>query len=530
MNSISNHEAICQAMMNPAFYPHAVRRVERRDTHISAVFLTGQWAYKLKKPVDFGFLDFTTRSARSRFCRREVQLNRRLSRNIYIGVNEIFRDDRGRWSMEGKGRAEDYIVQMRQLPDEACLTELLKNKKIKHFHMIQLSAKLADFYNQSEPDPAIRRYGRKDVISFNMEENFRQLEPFQRNFPEDEKWEFICQVCRSFLKNRYELLQHRLKTDRVRDGHGDLRTDHIYFTDDLQIIDCIEFNDRFRYGDAALDLAFLKMDLETQGFPEWSRVLLAAYVDKADDPGLYTVVDYYAAYRSIVRLKVVFMQFSEAETGKSEKLKSEAASYLAQAYRYAVQFSRPTIWILCGLPATGKSTLASRLSANLFIPLYHSDFLRKREGPSPKPQVVQYGKGVYSQGKRRKVYALLLERAHATLKNGRSVILDATFADQKWRDEARQLAADMDANIVFAECTCREKTIRRRLEQREELPGVSDARKMHLPKMKAAYVSFNGYQPEYHLRVDTDLPVREAFYRLLSAGYYCQWSQVEAMV
>ena len=324
-------------MMNPAFYPHAVRRVERRDTHISAVFLTGQWAYKLKKPVDFGFLDFTTRSARSRFCRREVQLNRRLSRNIYIGVNEIFRDDWGRWSMDGKGRAEDYIVQMRQLPDEACLTELLKNKKIQRSHMIQLSAKLADFYNQSESNPAIRRFGRKDVISFNMEENFRQLEPFQRNFPEDRKWGFICQVCRSFLKNRYELLQHRLKTDRVRDGHGDLRTDHIYFTDDLQIIDCVEFNDRFRYCDVASELAFLAMDLDRYQQAGLSQHLVDTYAAVSHDEGLLSLLNFYKCYRAYVRGKVEGFKLNDPLLSQSEKTKAleTARSYFQLAESYA---------------------------------------------------------------------------------------------------------------------------------------------------------------------------------------------------
>jgi len=530
MNHWQRFDAICQAMADPAFYPHSVSCLERRYTHISSVFLTGKWVYKLKKPVNFGFLDFRQLDKRRVFCEREVRLNRRLSKGVYQEVIKIFKSEDGRFSLEENGQVVEYGVKMRQLPDAASLRELLRNNEIRQEHTKKLGQTLAVFYEKSQRSPQIDNYGHPDVIAFNMEENFRQLQPFVGDFLNREKWEFLCQVSRSFLDHRRPLFDRRVKAGRIRDGHGDLRTDHIYFYQGIQIIDCIEFNDRFRYGDATVDLAFLHMDMEHLGHSEWSRALLAAYVDQADDPELYALIDFYATYRALVRLKITALRYRDVETAEQEVLKDEAQRYVHQAYQYAIQFSRPTLWVFCGLPATGKSSLAEALAKTLSISLFQSDRIRKETQLGSDEKVAPFGQGPYRPGMRQRVYVKLLAVAHETLKRGHSVILDATFSHHKWRHEAWRLTADLDTNLIFVEGVCKEETIRSRLKQRETTSGLSDARLEHFSQMIEDFEPLVELPGEIHLKIDTDQPLRRALAEVLSKGFACKCRQVAQLL
>lgn len=516
-------EEICTAMAEPAFYTHEVQRLERRDTHISVVFLTGRWVYKLKKPVNFGFLDFRSLKARLAYCMQEVKLNQRLSHGVYEGVAEIRRDEAGRLSLEGPGETVEYAVKMRQLPDDARLKILLSLDGIGSREMEELGLHLAQFYERSARSSEIDSFGNPEVIEFNMEENFTQIEPFIGDLVAREEWEFIRQVSRTFFRNYKSLFERRVREGRIRDGHGDLRAEHIYFFEGIQIIDCIEFNDRFRYGDIISDLAFLHMDMEHLGRPDLSLAVLAAYVRHASDPELYSLLDFYAAYRAIVKLKVACLRSTEIESKEEhEKLKALAAHYLGQAYRYALQFSRPTLWVFCGLPATGKSTLAEHLSKTLSISLFQSDRIRKEgEGfDAPRPQIVPFDQGPYRSQLRHRVYARMFELAQKQLKSGHSAVLDGSFSQQKWREEARRLSLDLDTNLLFIECTSREESMRERLLEREKQSGFSDARLIHLKDMIDHFDPLVETSPETYLRVETDdLPPAEIYGHMLSEAY-----------
>ncbi len=542
MDSVQRFEAVCRAMAEPEFYPHPVSAIERRDTHISSVFLTGKWVYKLKKPVDFGFLDFCDIEERRKFCEIEVSLNKRLTTGIYHEVVVVYEDPDGRFSFNKKGRIAEYAVKMTQLPDAVNLYNLLKDDKVDIKKMEDLGKKLAGFYENSNQSRKIDHYGQKEVIGFNMEENFRQLEPFIKEFQEMEKWEFICHVGRSFLKNRQNLFEDRLKTGRIRDGHGDLRTDHIYFYKGIQIIDCIEFNDRFRYGDVVSDLAFLHMDLEHLGYSDLSLAFLSAYVDCADDPQLYSLLDFYAAYRAVVKLKTTCFRIQGVKDAEQKALKSEAGFYLNQAYRYTVQFSRPTLLVFCGMPATGKSYLAQTVAKALSLTLFQSDYIRKEGLSHSNHKVESFGKGIYRQQMRHHVYSQMLALAQKALKGGHSVILDATFSKRKWRDEAMRLSMDLDTNIIFIECACKPETIRKRLGQRDGLgdrPGegqedgssnLSDARLEHFLQISKDFEPLFELNSQIHLTVDTDLSLRNNFLYLLSKGYACKCAQIKNQV
>ncbi len=534
--ALARFERICRGMAVSGAYSHPVLHLERRDTHISAVFLTGEWVYKLKKPVDFGFLDFTSLEARRRFCEQEVRLNRRLSSGVYDSVVEICRDERtGSIRVDGSGEIVEYAVRMRQLPEEASMSHLLGRGGVGEEDARSLGQRLADFYEQSGRGAEVEHYGDPEVIAYNMEENFRQVESFVGELVDKEKWELIRQVSRAFFDNWRALFEDRLREGRIRDGHGDLRAEHIYFFEGIQIIDCIEFNDRFRYGDVISDLAFLHMDMEHLGQAELSLAVLSAYVDRASDPKLYLLLDFYAAYRAVVKLKVSCLRTTELLDDAAEEmadLKERARGYLRQAYRYALQFSRPTLWVLCGLPATGKSELARRLASALSLSLFQSDVIRKEmEGrPLGHEEVVPYDEGIYRRDRRQRVYGRMLALAQDQLKGGHSVVLDASFSMLKWRSQARQLASDLDTSIIFIECAGSEASIRGRLARREVESGISDARLQHLPRMMRDFEPLDEADPDTYIQLDTDRPLEEAFSRALRESYSKRGAQVGSIL
>jgi len=528
MDSFQRLEEICRAMSVPTFYPHSVSSIQRTDTHISTVFLTGRWVYKLKKPVDFGFLDFRTLEARRHYCLQEVLLNQRLSRDVYEEVVGIRRDDDGSFSLGADGEVVEYAVKMRQLSEKMSLASLLERNRVSSRKMIRLGAHLASFFDRSARSPDIDRFGSPSAVQYNMEENFRQTESFAGSFLQGEPWEFLRQVSRTFFEHHKEMFALRVREGRIRDGHGDLRADHVYFFRGIQIIDCIEFNDRFRYGDAVADLAFLHMDLEHRGHASQSRIFLEAYAREAKDPQVYALLDFYAAYRAMVRVKVACLRSTEVTEEQRGPLRKDADTYLWQAYRYAFQFARPTLWILCGLPASGKSFLALKLSEILHLPVFQSDRVRKESGGEARIEagVVPYGGGIYRAELRQRVYGQLLASAQEQLKGGRSVVLDASFSRRKWREEAARLARDLDTNLVFVECFCEEETLRRRLEQREKDPGLSDARLMHLPAMVRDFEPLTEVSPLQHDRVRTEGDPDRVFVETISGGYFLKCAQV----
>jgi aminoglycoside phosphotransferase family enzyme/predicted kinase len=532
METLRVFQEVCKAMADPAFYPHAVARVECRETHISSVFLAGDWVYKLKKPVNFGFLNFRTLDARRHFCEREVILNQRLTHGVYDKVVGICRDETGRFFMDC-GTPLEYAVSMKRLPDGASLMALLKQGAVSREEMQQLGRILADFYAKSASNAKIDHYGDPEVIAFNMEENFQQVEPFVDEFLERERWEFIREVSRAFFHDWHELFEDRVRKGCIRDGHGDLRAEHVYFFDGIQIIDCVEFNDRFRYGDVVSDLAFLHMDLESLGCPDASRVIMSAYTEHSTDYECYSLLDFYAVYRALVKVKVACLRSTEVEEQKARlALKDSARDYLEQAYRYALQFSRPTLWAFSGLPATGKSALAERLAQALSLNLFQSDRIRKeaRDHLALHEEAVPFDQGIYRAAIRQRVYARMLALAQEELKKGCSVVLDATFSQAKWREEARHLAADLDTNFIVVECVCAPETLKKRLEERERSQNISDARLRHLSDMVRAFEPLSEVPREAHLKVDTEKPFERSLVGLLAGGYARKCAQVKQVL
>jgi len=483
----NGQSSIYAAMERPEFYPHPVVEIKTRETHISKVFLTGRYAYKIKKPVDLGFLDFTTLEKRCHYCHQEVTLNRRLAPDVYLGVIPIALKN-NRYVLSGPGRPVEYAVKMRQLPDECSMRRMLRRGIIDATKMNQLAARLVAFYQQAAVDEKKIPIGSWETVYANCEENFSQTEKFIGEILDERMFQIIQHATRSFLQRRKALFAERIANEKVRDCHGDLRTGHVYFAKGIKIIDCLEFNDRFRYADIACDLAFLAMDIDSEGFPEIDQQLLESFTRCSNDDDIFVLIDFYKCYRALVRVKVNCLSLKESGLGGYERrrLVRETDKYMELAYRYAVNISRPTLWIICGMIGSGKSTIAERLSKILNIKVLRSDVIRKDLfGFQPDASVdVPFGEGIYSEEVNRLTYGKLLMLAQEEVKKGCSVILDATFNNRRYRSEAQRLSKDLDTDLIFVECTASLPIIRQRLSARETNRSISDARLHHLKKFK----------------------------------------------
>ena len=523
--------AIFSAFRNPDFYPHPVSAIQVEETHISKVFLTGKFVYKIKKPVDFGFLDYTTLEKRHYYCKQEVLLNNRLSEDVYLDVVPVTEERTG-YVLDGSGEPVEYAVKMRQLAKERTMLHLLRRGDFSPKMLRDLVQILVRFYEKTDKGPAIDVMGSRELIWVNIEEDFVQTNPFVSTVLDKVQFSDVHRRVRNFLNTRAELFDRRVKSGCIRDCHGDLRLGHIYFTDSLSIIDCIEFNDRFRYGDVASDLAFLAMDLDYNGFAQIGQELLAEYARSADDTDIFLLVDFYKCYRAHVRCKVECLRYGAGDLSAPEAAlaKARARSYFELAWKYADTFSSQTMWIVCGLSGSGKSTIAAELGKLMNLKCYRSDVVRKRLfGLSPEEQVVvPFGESIYTPTASEKTYEKLLLEGQKHLSRGRSVILDATFGRLQHRKLARSLAEEMEANVIFIECRCEQALLRQRLTSREEQKSVSDARLQHLDAQSRAFEPFDELGDSIHLPIGTEQPLHQCVHEILSKGYLLQNQQGDA--
>ncbi|GAB4333292.1 MAG: hypothetical protein Kow0089_01770 [Desulfobulbaceae bacterium] len=327
-----------QALLDPTVYPHEAPSVELVQTHISFVVLAGDYVYKFKKPVDFGFLDFSTLDKRKSCCEQELLLNRRLSPEIYLGLVTVNRDGE-RFSLDGRGEIVEYGVKMVRMPEERMMVNVIRSGELGRSHIDHLVDVLAPFYEKAENSPEIDRFGTASAVSVNVLENFDQTESFVGGeaLPRD-RFEVISTYARNFL-DRSELFEERIAAGRIRDCHGDLYSANICLADKVYIYDCIEFNQRFRYCDVASDVAFLAMDLDHWGLEDLSGYFIDRFVARANDPGLLQVLDFYKCYRAYVRGKIGL--FTAGDPAVDDKVRKEqlaaAAEYFRLAERYATR-------------------------------------------------------------------------------------------------------------------------------------------------------------------------------------------------
>jgi len=328
-----------EALLNPEIYPDHPRTIKFIETHISLLFLTGNHVYKVKKPVDFGFLDFTSLEKRKYFCEQEVKLNRRLSPDIYLGVERVTKEgNRILWG--GKGELLEYAVKMKQIPEEFLMDKLLEKKQVTSKMIESISEKLVQFYFAAETNDRIKSFARPERLKQDTDENFEQTEKYIGVTISWEVYEEVKNRTNDFFRRKMEIFYQRITTDRIRDCHGDLRLEHIFWGEEVSIFDCIEFNERFRYTDVAADIAFLAMDLDYHNREDLSEHLIRAYVGESGDLELVEVLNFYKCYRAYVRGKVESFRLDDPHIPEEDKKGAleRAQKYFNLAYQYVQRF------------------------------------------------------------------------------------------------------------------------------------------------------------------------------------------------
>jgi aminoglycoside phosphotransferase family enzyme/predicted kinase len=436
--------------------------VVTHQTHAAVVFLVGEYAYKLKKPVNLGFLDFSTRDKRLAVCRREVDLNRRMAPDVYLGVADVHGPDGAVW---------DHLVVMRRMPAQRRLSRLVRAGEPVEDHLRRLARLLAAFHARADRGPQISAEGTAEAIRRRWTDSFGQVRAFRGTVLDDGLAGEVEARTLRFLAGRAPLFDDRIAAARVVDGHGDLLADDIFCLDaGPRALDCIEFDDRLRWLDGLDDAAFLAMDLEYLGAARLGGLFLDWYAEFAADPAPPSLRHHFLAYRAFVRAKVACLRHAQGE----ESAAGEAARYTALAAEH-LRAGEVALVLVGGLPATGKSTLGGHLADRLGAVLLSSDRLRKElAGLAPgRPASAGYEQGIYQPARTERTYSELLGRAERLLQRGESVVLDASWLRAAHRAVAREVAGRTHSTLVELRCDAPAEVVAARL--RGPRDGVSDA-------------------------------------------------------
>jgi uncharacterized protein len=496
----------------PPPHPTAVSLV---TTHISWVFLTDHEAWKVKRPVDFGFVDFSDATKRLHFCQEEVRLNRRLAPDVYMGVVPVRRDASGH-TFTGEGAVVEHAVRMRRLDDSRSAAVLLERNELDHEHLAGLAARLARFYEQAAER---RDLGSPRMLVENVEDNLAGLKAAAGSVLSAGELETVARAQREALHRHVRRLADRQAAGRIRDGHGDLRLEHIYFlaveTDAPVIIDALEFAERYRCADTALDIAFLAMELEAAGRPDLAAYFVYRFARESQDYDCYPLLDFYVCYRALVRAKVACLLAGDPATPpeKAQRKRAEAAALLALAARHGERRPElPVVVVVGGLVGAGKSTLAEALARGIGMPVVSSDHTRKHLGgiaPDERAPPEQYASGFTAR-----TYDEMFRRAEQVLLAGRSVLLDGTFRSVEARQAARELATAHGAPFLFVEATCDEATLRDRLAARAMVRRESDADQAVLERIRGEFTPVVELPGHELLIVDTRAPAHAVVSRV----------------
>lgn len=474
---------LIEELGRPEAYPHAADDLEIHQTHISVVFLAGPYAYKIKKPVDLEFLDFTTLQRRRHFCREEVRLNRPLAPGVYLGVVPITEEPHG-LRVAGKGPTVEYAVMMERLPARATLLEALRRGELNKRTITELARRIAAFHARARGGPEVAACARWAPIAANARENFAQSRGHVGITLSEAVYSRLYALTEGYLERLRPLMERRALGGVPRDTHGDLHLEHVYWFPerrpprDFLVLDCIEFNERFRYADPVSDMAFLTMDLAYRGRRDLARRFAAAYFEATGDGEGRELLSFYVAYRAAVRGKVEGMTAAEEEVPvdtRAAAVESARAHWLLALGELEAPARRPCLVLIAGLPGTGKSSVAQRLAERAGFRIVSSDEARKAlVGLAPEARApAAFGEGIYSREWSERTYRACLERAMWHLFRGDRVLVDASFREDVQRRAFLDAARDRCVPALILLCIAPPEVVRGRLAERS--PGASDA-------------------------------------------------------
>ncbi|MDG6222031.1 MAG: hypothetical protein IAX21_07965 [Candidatus Bathyarchaeota archaeon] len=328
---------VVEELKKPETYQESPKKIEVKQTHISYVFLTEKFVYKVKKAVNFGFLDFSTLEKRRHFCEKELVLNKRLCRDMYLEVVSINRSSSGQIRINGEGETVEFAVKMKKMPDETIMTRLLEENKIDKNIMDKMAKIIADFHEKVDASRTNGEFEAISIIETNWKENFEQTQEFICRSISAKTHQFIQEKIDQFMKNNQYLLKKRVIENKIKKCHGDMHSGNIFVADKIYIFDAIEFNERFSNCDVASEIAFLAMDLDFKGHKDLSRFFVEKYVKYSGDQELLELLDFYKCYRAYVRGKVTSFKLNDPSVSEEEKTATikEATAYFELALEYA---------------------------------------------------------------------------------------------------------------------------------------------------------------------------------------------------
>jgi len=497
--------SLIAALMKSSAHDHSVKKCELIETHASWVILTGTVAYKIKKPVNLGFLDFSTLERRQFCCEEELRLNRRLAPEIYLGLAPVFGSpEKPEWI--GSGQPIEYAVKMAQFPQEAQLDRALADGKLRPNHIDAFACLIARFHQQIEVAGADSIYGDPDQIRKPVQDNFLQI---RRHIPEGKMLEPLSELedwTRNGLNALEPVFVRRKAEGCIRECHGDLHLRNLAWINDAPVVfDCIEFNPNLRWIDVISDAAFLVMDLQDRHQPQLAQRFLNRYLEHTGDYSALGALPFYLTYRALVRAKVNAILAKQPGIGKKLKDEAERAfcNYLQFAKRHA-RPGRPQLIITHGMSASGKSTLTQPILEHLAAIRIRSDIERKR-GFGMKPEANGHaviGEGIYTNEATERTYTRLAELAGQIMESGYSVIVDAAFLKIDQRMQFQRLAAAKQVPFRILECMASPETLRRRIVERQK--NASDADLAVLEHQFRNHQPLSESERRYTLEIDTE--------------------------
>jgi len=499
-------EKIITFLKNPKSYPHPVKKVKHLQTYISDVFLTGQFAYKIKKPVNYGYLDFTTLAKRKFFSEQELKLNRRLSPEMYLEFLPIV-EKNGKLKFGGKGKIREYVLKMKEVSQKYLMDYQIKKGKINKKIIDQLAKIIARFHQKALTSKKISDFGSLKIIKKNWQENFIQTKPFISQTVSKKDYQFIKKSVDDFIQKNKKLFLQRVKEKKIRDCHGDLHTRNIFVTPKkIYIFDCIEFNERFRYQDVVSEIAFLAMDLDFLNHYDLSDFFVERYIKYSREQNLKKLLLFYKCYRAYVCGKVVGFYLGEKNLSLRKKhlFRKIAQKYFKLARKYAEKWQKPIIVLGAGLPGVGRSTRLKILAKKIKAKVLDSDIIRKEI----------FKKLDYRQKAKLKVYQEMMKRAEKILKSGQSVILDATFSKKIYQQLAINLAKRLKVNYFLIEFYCSDKIAKQRLLKRAKEKSVSQADWQVYQKIKKEFEPIE--KGKNYLKINTAQTPRQCVKKILN--------------
>ncbi|MCG7200909.1 AAA family ATPase [Marinobacter pelagius] len=467
--SETSGNTLIQALQNPALYEHPVRDFRVIETHISQVILTGDYAYKIKKPMDFGFLDFSTLERRKHFCEEELRLNRRLASRLYLDVLPITGTP-DQPVIGGEGEPFEYVIRMREFDQGQLFDRLQERGQLTPELLATAARQAAEFHDQLPPVAEDKPLGTPDAVYAAMQENFDQIRPLIDDKTLLAQLDNLEAWTRTTFDRHRDLIARRRENGFVRECHGDLHLANItVFEGEVTVFDCIEFNEPFRWIDVINDLAFLLMDLESRGEPALANRVLNTYLEYRGDFEALPLLPLYKAYRAMVRAKIALFTLGNPDLSEDEKsgLMQRYRSYAQLAEDYSI-IPNPYLLATTGLSASGKSCVSAAMAGELGLIRLRSDVERKRlHGLGPlADSKSDTGEGLYTPEATTLTYQRLADLSEQLLAAGIPVVIDAACLKQSERDLFASVAEEQAVPFALLHCEAPEELRRQWIRSR----------------------------------------------------------------